>query len=105
MTIRHNSSLGLIWPQEWPFISFKHIKLGNPDTQEDLSQERSGCTLHSGDESGAKREGREGKMFPNCGILPRTYSDMFSITNPCYLPTHFSRQTPGIRFIWIPMHV
>ena len=23
-----NSSLGYIWPKEWPFISFKHIKLG-----------------------------------------------------------------------------
>ena len=25
----------------------------------------------------------------------RTYSDMFRMTNPCYLRTHFSRQTPG----------
>ena len=37
----------------------------NPDTQEDLSQPRVGQTRHSGDESGAKREGREGKMFSN----------------------------------------
>ena len=27
--------------------------------------------------------------------LRRAYSDMFRITNPCYLRTHFSRQIPG----------
>ena len=39
-------------------------------------------------------------------IPRRTYIDMFRVTNPCYLRTHFSRQTPaGARFIWIPLHV
>ena len=25
---------GILWPREWPFIKWKHIKLGKPDTQE-----------------------------------------------------------------------
>ena len=28
------SSVGILWPREWPFIKLKHIKLGKPDTQE-----------------------------------------------------------------------
>ena len=53
----NNSSLGWIWPQEWP--------LGKSGYTRRLFQQRWGHTRHPGDESGAKGEGKEGKMFSN----------------------------------------
>ena len=52
------------WPQGWPFILFKHIQLGNPDTQKDYPSKGEGTTaIWESKLEEKKGVGWEGKMF------------------------------------------